>query len=59
MSNRLSPLLNDEAEKAGGQEGMEAAGVAERGGLAGEGGDVEGGAGPEVNEVDRQLNLEE
>ena len=56
MSNRISPLLY---EGAGGQEGVEAVGLAERGGAAGERGDVEGGAGPEVNEVDRQLNLEE
>ena len=56
MSNRISPLLY---EGAGGQEGVGAEGLAERGGAAGERGDVEGGAGPEVNEVDRQLNLEE
>ena len=56
MSNRIIPLLY---EGAGGQEGVEAEGLAERGGAAGERGDVEGGAGPEVNEVDRQLNLEE
>ena len=59
MSNRLSPLLNDEADEAGGQEGVEAVGVAEHGGLAGEEGDVEGGAGPEVNEVDHQPDLDE
>ena len=37
-------MLNDEAEEAGGQEGMEAAGVAERGGLTGKESQVEGGA---------------
>ena len=56
MSNRISPLSY---EGAGRQEGVGAEGLAERGGAAGERGDVEGGAGPEVNEVDRQLNLEE